>query len=145
MNTEGSAGLRFAGYASVFDHPDRGGDIVLKGAFARAVKTGAAGFPLLWQHDPSNPIGRLERLEEDARGLRVIARLSQHTQSAREAAALLSEGAIWGLSFGYRARGARPRMQGRGRILEDLDLIEISLVTFPMHPLAKVHALQSVE
>jgi HK97 family phage prohead protease len=63
---------RFAGYAAIFDHPDRGGDIVRKGAFARAAK---AGLPLLWQHDQGRRIGFVERVEEDARGLRVIAQM----------------------------------------------------------------------
>src|SRR3546814_5408994 len=73
--TSGGA-VRFAVYASVFDHADRSGDIVRKGAFARAVAAGPKGVPLLWQHDPKRPIGRIERIEEDVRGLRVIGRLS---------------------------------------------------------------------
>ena len=101
--TSGGA-VRFAGYASVFDHADRSGDIVRKGAFAQAVAAGPKGVPLLWQHDPKRPIGRIERIEEDARGLRVIGRLSGASGPGRDAAALLKDGAINGLSFGYRAR-----------------------------------------
>lgn len=52
--------LRFAGYAAVFDRVDRGGDIVRRGAFARAVQAGAGRVPLLWQHDAGKPIGRIE-------------------------------------------------------------------------------------
>src|SRR3546814_2032367 len=94
--TSGGA-VRFAGYASVFDHADRSGDIVRKGAFARAVAAGPKGVPLLWQHDPKRPIGRIERIEEDARGLRVIGRLSGASGPGRDAAALLKDGAINGL------------------------------------------------
>src|SRR3546814_9954326 len=83
--TSGGA-VRFAGYASVFDHADRSGDIVRKGAFARAVAAGPKGVPLLWQHDPKRPIGRIERIEEDARGLRVIGRLSGASGPGRDAA-----------------------------------------------------------
>jgi len=130
--------VRFAGYAAVFDRTDRGGDVVRKGAFARAVAAGAEQVPLLWQHRSGEPIGRIERIAEDERGLRVIARLSTDAAAGREAAALLKDGAVGGLSFGYRVRAARP---GAVRELTDLDLVEISLVTFPMQPLARVHAL----
>ncbi|ARS29109.1 HK97 family phage prohead protease [Sphingomonas sp. KC8] len=130
--------VRFAGYAAVFDRVDRGGDVVRPGAFARAVAAGPAGVPLLWQHDPAKPIGRIEYLSEDARGLRVIGRLSTRSAAAREAAALLRDRAVEGLSFGYRVRGSVERTT---RELKDLDLIEVSLVTFPMQPKARVHAV----
>ncbi len=127
--------MRFAGYAAVFDRVDRGGDVVRAGAFARSVKRGAGAVPLLWQHEAGRPIGRIEYLREDERGLRVIARLSE---SASEAAALLKEGAVSGLSFGYRVREARG---DKPRELTDLELVEVSLVTFPMQPKARVHAV----
>jgi len=129
--------MRFAGYAAVFGRVDRGGDVVRAGAFARSVKRGAAGVPLLWQHQAGRPIGRIDYLREDKRGLRVIGRLSDGA-AGREAAALLKEGAVGGLSFGYRVRDAI----GEGpRELTDLDLVEVSLVTFPMQPRARVHAV----
>jgi uncharacterized protein len=81
--------MRIAGYAAIFDHPDRGGDIVRKGAFARAAK---AGLPLLWQHDRTRRIGFVERLEEDERGLRLIAQLDPQAPPVMDGA---------GLSFGY--------------------------------------------
>lgn len=130
--------MRFAGYAAIFDRPDRGGDVVRAGAFGRSLKRGAGAVPLLWQHDPARPVGRIEYLREDRRGLRVIARLSDGA-TGREAAALLKEGAVAGLSFGYRVRkekGAAPRE------LEEVELVEISLVTVPMQPKARVHAVQ---
>ena len=127
--------LRLAGYASVFDRPDRGGDIVRPGAFARAVRA-AARLPLLWQHAAAEPIGFVEQASEDARGLRVVARVVAGVARGDDAAALLRAGALGGLSFGYRVRASRP---GRGyRELTDLDLIEVSLVTFPMQPAARV-------
>ena len=102
---------------------------------------GPARVPLLWQHEAGTPIGRIERLAEDRRGLRVIARLSDGSAAAREAAALLRDGAVGGLSFGYRVRagrGAAPRE------LTDLELVEVSLVTMPMQPAARVHAVESL-
>lgn len=128
--------MRFAGYAALFDVADRSGDVIRPGAFARAVARGPEGVPLLWQHRPERPIGRIEQIREDRRGLRVIARLSG---AAEEAAALLRDGAVGGLSFGYRVTAGAPR--ARGRELTDLDLVEVSLVTFPMQPGARVHAI----
>ena len=130
--------MRFAGYAALFDRVDRGGDIVRPGAFARAVAAGPARVPLLWQHEPDRPIGRIERIAEDGRGLRVIARLAEGSAAGRDAAALLRDGAVGGLSFGYRVKGKR---DGPHRELTDLDLVEVSLVTFPMQPAARVHAV----
>ena len=129
--------MRFAGYAAIFDRPDRGGDVVRAGAFERSLARGPGAVPLLWQHDTSRRVGRIEYLKEDRRGLRVIARLYGGTHG-REAAARLRDGRVAGLSFGYRAR----QVYGKGlRELIDLDLIEISLVTKPMQPKARVHAV----
>lgn len=124
----GEVSARFAGYAAVFDVPDRGGDVVRRGAF-RAPRT----VPLLWQHSGA-PIGAVEWLEEDSRGLRVIGRVTQPRLAQAVAA-----GRVTGLSFGYRVRVAR---QGTYRELEGLDLIEVSLVEQPMQPLARVHAVE---
>jgi len=120
--------LRFAGYAAVFDAVDRGGDIIRRGAF------GAVGpVPLLWQHRGA-PIGVIEQISEDARGLRVIGRVDD-----RKLAGLMQRGAVRGLSFGFRTRAAR---QGTYRELKGVDLIEISLVASPMQPAARVHAVE---
>lgn len=138
--------MRFAGYAAIFDRPDRGGDVVRAGAFERTLRRGAAAVPLLWQHDSGRPIGRVEYLREDKRGLRVIARLSGGA-AGREAAALLKDGAVRGLSFGYRVRAASGPSTGSGRMglreLRELDLVEVSLVTLPMQPKARVHAVEA--
>lgn len=131
--------MRFAGYAAIFGRPDRGGDVVRPGAFERSLKSGSGAVPLLWQHDVARPIGRIEYLKEDRRGLRIIARLSDGP-AGRRAAALLRDGKVAGLSFGYCARrtsGAAPRA------LEEVDLLEVSLVSVPMQPKARVHAVES--
>jgi HK97 family phage prohead protease len=120
--------MRMAGYAAIFDAPDKGGDIVRKGAFARAAK---AGLPLLWQHDTNRRIGFVESLSEDARGLRVIATLDGEEPAVRPGS---------GLSFGYKIRGMEKRTY---RELTDLDLIEVSVVTHPMQPLARVLAIET--
>jgi uncharacterized protein len=132
----GSAGgtIRFAGYAAVFGKPDKGGDIVRKGAFAESLKR-AAEIPLLWQHKSGAVIGRIEHLSEDERGLRVIATVSDDRVSR-----LLTMKRVDGLSFGYRVCEAKSA--GGLRELVELDLIEVSLVASPMQPRARVHAVE---
>lgn len=136
-----SGGVRFAGYAALFDREDRGGDIIRKGAFARAIRLWAGrAVPLLWQHRPDRPIGRIDSMAEDERGLRVIGQVADTAgEAGREAATLLKAGAVNGLSFGYRVT----RADGRSpRVLKDLELVEVSLVRFPMQPGARVHAIE---
>ncbi len=119
--------VRFAGYAALFDRVDRGGDIIRKGAFAAA----SAPVPVFWQHDQTRRIGEVEALNEDSRGLRVIARVTDE--------AAVRPGA--GLSFGYRVIGSHG---GTNRELTALELIEVSVVRQPMQPLARVHAVEHV-
>jgi HK97 family phage prohead protease len=134
--------MRFAGYAALFGREDRGGDVIAAGAFADSLaRRAAAGepLPLLWQHDAGQPIGVVEGISEDERGLRVIARLAPRPGVAARAAEQLRLGRIDGLSFGYRvveAEGERPRRLNR------LDIVEVSLVAHPMQPLARVHAVE---
>lgn len=133
-------GRVISGYASVFGRKDQGGDIVLPGAYAESLrKLQAAGrrAKMLWQHDPAQPIGVWDEMREDGRGLLVKGRILTEVEKGREAAALLSAGAIDGLSIGYRT--LRAERDGKGqRLLQELDLWEVSLVTFPMLPEARV-------
>jgi uncharacterized protein len=135
LSRERERGIRFAGYAAVFDRPDKSGDIVRKGAFARALER-AGEVPLLWQHRAGAVIGRVEHLSEDERGLRVIGAVGD-----ARASRLLRNGKVDGLSFGYRVRDAKSA--GSCRELIELDLIEVSLVANPMQPKARVHAVES--
>jgi hypothetical protein len=128
-----------AGYASVFGVPDRGGDVVVAGAF----RSHRGGVPLLWQHDVKEPIGFVETIMEDSRGLRVVARVVARGRG-EQATALLRAGAIDGLSFGYRVKASAPDRTMGVRRLSALELIEVSLVTFPMQPLARVLGVSTV-
>lgn len=129
-------GLRFAGYAALFGRRDAGRDVIRPGAFARTLAERRAPLPLCWQHRPELRVGWIERVAEDARGLRVIARLDNPDGGA---ALALKRGSVHGLSFGYRARGFR--RDAAGRELTDIDLFEVSLVTHPMQPGARVHLI----
>ena len=128
--------LRFAGYAALFGRPDGARDTIHPGAFARTLAGRSGPLPLYWQHHPDQRIGWIERAEEDARGLRVIARIDN---PASRAAHLLASRAVDGLSFGYRALSARH--EAGGRQLDEIDLFEVSLVTHPLQHAARVHLL----
>jgi len=126
--------LRFAGYAALFDIADAARDTIRRGAFTRSLAEREGLLPLYWQHRPDQPIGVIEQIAEDARGLRVIARIDRPDSRA---AHLLAAGKVDGLSFGFRTRAARQSEAGRELI--DIDLFEVSLVTHPLHPMARVH------
>ena len=135
-------GTKIEGYASYFGMADQGNDIVQKGAYARGLKRLAdkgGRVKMLWQHDPSMPIGIWDEVREDDRGLFVKGRILTDVEKGREAAALIAAGAIDGLSIGYRTVTAEKDAKGR-RLLSELELWEVSLVTFPMLPEARVGA-----
>ena len=135
-------GSVIAGYASIFGVRDQGGDIVLPGAYSASLQRLSAGggrVRMLWQHDAGQPIGVWDEVREDARGLWVKGRLLTEVARAREAAALMAAGAVDGLSIGYRTVKAE-KLAGGGRKLLELELWEVSLVTFPMLPVARVSA-----
>jgi HK97 family phage prohead protease len=129
------------GYASLFGETDLGGDLIIKGAFADSLKkTGAERVRMLFQHDPAQPIGVWEEIREDSMGLRVRGRLCLKVEKAREVWALIEQGGIDGLSIGFKAVNARRDARSGVRRLERIDLWEISIVTFPMLPAARVSA-----
>ncbi|WP_286691770.1 MULTISPECIES: HK97 family phage prohead protease [unclassified Brevundimonas] len=125
------------GYASLWGVADLAGDVVVRGAFAPSVaRRGSAGVRMLYQHGERTPVGVWTRIEEDDRGLRVEGRILDITPEGRMAAALVRAGALDGLSIGFRA--IRARRDGRLRVLAEVDLWEVSLVTFPMLPGARL-------
>ena len=133
-------GTQLEGYASLFGLTDQGGDIVRRGAYAASLKRLAARgdkVRMLWQHDPAKPIGVWDEIREDEKGLWVKGRLLPEIGQAREAAALIAAGAIDGLSIGYRTISDERDAKGR-RLLSEVELWEVSLVTFPMLAEAKV-------
>lgn len=136
-----SGDYEFEGYASLFGVADLGRDVVMAGAFAETLRRrGAGGIRMLWQHDPAEPIGRWLAISEDRTGLRVRGRLNPAVAKAREVAALLRDGGVDGLSIGFRVVEARRERAPPLRRLFKLDLWEVSIVTFPMLPGARVDA-----
>ena len=143
--TEVDADGTFTGYASLFGVADLGRDIVMPGAFRDSLRRrGAGGVKMLYQHDPADPIGVWLDLREDDRGLRATGRLMTEIARAREVLSLMRAGVLDGLSIGFRTvRGRQDRKSGTRRLLE-IDLWEISVVTFPLLPDARVAAVKTV-
>ncbi len=133
----------FEGYASVFNVVDRGNDLIEPGAFKRSLRDrGAGGVKFLWQHDPKEPVGILDEIFEDSKGLFIRGRLILDVERAREAYQLLGVGALDGLSIGFHTLKSKQRSDGV-RILHQVDLWEISLVTFPMNEQARISSFKT--
>lgn len=133
----------FRGYASLFGKADLAGDVVEPGAFARSLgRRGAGGIRMLYQHDPAQPIGAWLDIAEDGRGLVVRGRLTPGVARAREALELMRAGALDGLSIGFRTVRARKDARTGLRHIVEADLWEISVVTFPMQPGARVESVK---
>lgn len=127
------------GYASLFGEVDQARDMVMPGAFTQTLKLrGLRRIPMLFQHDPSEPVGVWHELVEDFRGLRARGKLIPDVARARELLALLDAGAIDGLSIGYKTVRGQIDPKTRVRKLYQVDLWEISIVTFPLLAGARV-------
>ena len=136
----------FEGYGSVFNNTDLGNDIIKKGAFEKSLrKKGPKGVKMLYQHKSDMPIGVYEKIMEDEKGLYVKGKLALGTQAGKEAYELMKMGALSGLSIGFRTneKGYHYDKRTRKRIIEEVELMEVSLVTFPMNPKAQVDMVKS--
>lgn len=124
------------GWAAVYEEPDLNGDVILPGAFAKSIRiTGVSGVKLLYQHDMKEPVGRWLSFEERAAGLYARGEIVLATQRAREAANLIAAGVLDGLSIGFSTVKSKKRERRR---IEIADLWEVSIVTFPMAPKARI-------
>lgn len=131
------------GYASLFGAIDQARDMVMPGAFSASLsRRGVRRIPMLFQHDPAEPVGIWLDLREDARGLYARGRLIPDVMRARELLALLRAGASDGLSIGFKTVKGCVDPRSRVRKLIEVDLWEISLVTFPLLAGARVHAVK---
>lgn len=135
--------LLIHGYASLWGVADLNGDVVARGTFSNSLaKTGAGGVRMLHQHEGRAAVGVWDRMVEDERGLFVEGRIMDWSAEGRFARALSRAGALDGLSIGFRS--SRARREGRLRVLVEVELWEVSLVTFPMLPGARFRVVQDL-
>ena len=138
----------FEGYASVFENTDLGNDVIKTGAFKKSLrKRGYKGVKLLYQHKSDMPIGVFDSIKEDDNGLYVKGRLALKTTAGRDAYELLKMGALDAMSIGFRANPQEISYDKRTqkRNIGEVDLLEISLVTFPMNPQALIRSVKANE
>ena len=138
----------FEGYASVFENTDLGNDVIKTGAFTKSIKERThKGIKLLYQHKSDMPIGVFDEIKEDSHGLHVKGRLALKTAAGRDAYELLKMGALDAMSIGFRANPEEISYDKRSqkRTIGEVDLLEISLVTFPMNPQAVVRSVKADE
>lgn len=137
----------FSGYGSVFGTVDSYREVVAPGAFSESlaeIKSKGRPVPVLWQHRSGEPIGVYTSLVEDAHGLKVEGQLIiDGVARAKEAHALMKAGAVSGLSIGYYVREDSWDEKERVRTLKKVELVEISLVTFPANDDARIDAIKS--
>lgn len=137
---DGDSGV-FEGYGSVFGNVDSYNEIVDKGAFVSSLQKWMPA--LLWQHSAYTPIGIYTEMREDEHGLYVKGQLNLEVQQGREAYSLLRQGALKGLSIGFITEKDRYDTEKRVRHLEQVRLMEVSLVTFPANPESNVDRVKS--
>ena len=139
---------KFEGYGSIFGNKDLGNDVIEKGAFMRSLKRKKPHqIKLLYQHKTDMPIGVFEEIKEDQQGLYVKGKLALQTQAGKEAYELMKMGALDGLSIGFKVNPDQVSYdkRSRRRMIKEVDLMEISLVTFPMNPKATVRSVKASE
>lgn len=137
---------KFCGYASVFNLEDSYQDIVLPNSFKKTLelkKNVGREIKLLWQHSPEKPIGVFDKIEEDSIGLYVEGRILMDVEKGREAYALMKSGAVSGLSIGYSVKSANIDKNTGIRTIYEIDLFEISVVTFPANKYANITYVKS--
>jgi len=139
---------KFSGHGSVFHVVDGARDVIVPGAFTKSLevwkqKNRLPG--LFWQHNTSKPIGKYLAMEEDEKGLFVEGQLlKDEVQQAGEAYALLKAGAISGLSIGYNEVVAEWDREAKINTLKEIDLWEVSLVSFPCNDQARVETVKNL-
>ena len=133
------------GYASIFGNVDKGGDIVAPGAFKKSIKARKGKvLPMLWNHDPGHPIGKWTVIEEDERGLKIEGRITPGVSKGAEVLAMVRDGVIDGMSIGYATIKADYDEVTGVRTLKEVELWEVSLVTFPMNTEATVQGVKAL-
>lgn len=138
----------FLGYASVFNVVDQQNEQVAQGAFTKTLlqwQRNKQMPKMLWQHDPKSPIGLWRHIVEDEHGLRVEGQLMIDLRQGQEAYMLLKKGIVDGLSIGFTVTRVRKNYLTKTRILEEISLYEISLVTFAANPQARILSCKTID
>ncbi|MBL8548388.1 MAG: HK97 family phage prohead protease [Hyphomonadaceae bacterium] len=129
------------GYAALFGAADLVGDVVRAGAFRESLARRRAPLPLLLHHEQRLLAGRWREAREDGRGLFLRGLIEADAPAARRARRMLERG-VDGLSIGFITHASEP-IKGGGRLLIELELLEVSIVALPMQPLARLNTTRA--
>lgn len=133
----------FEGFASTFGNTDEYGDVIREGAFKASIKN-PKRIKMLWSHDMSNPIGVWQSFEENSKGLVARGQLALGVQRGKEAHELMRLGAVDALSIGFRVPKNGSQFENETRILTKIDLLEVSVVSIPANPKARIQAVKEL-
>lgn len=139
-----SRDIKISGYASIFGIVDHHNDIVVKGAFANSIKNKGDSIKFLWQHDQKEPIGKIDYISEEERGLYIEATITSGTRKGLEAIDLLKKNILDGLSIGFNVVESTFD-EKHHRVISNLDLWEVSLVTFPANEGSKIFQQKNID
>ena len=147
LNTKNLGENYVSGYASVFGVKDHHNDIVSMGSFNNSIQKFVSGksIPLLWQHMHDKPIGNIEQILEDEYGLYIVAKILPNITYGREALELIKSGIICCFSIGFNPMKHYYDYDQDARIIEEIDLWEVSLVTFPANEHSSITAFRQLE
>lgn len=139
-NDDGDSSCKFEGFASTYNNVDLVNDIVMPGAFEKSLSRRKP--KLLLQHDFTQPIGVITETQETSKGLYIKGKLLKGIKAADETSILMKNGVIDSMSIGYNVLDSERTSEGN--LLKEIDLHEVSLVTFPANPMAVVTSVKNV-
>lgn len=145
FKSEDDGRLTITGYAAYFNNIDSYKDVILPGAFSKTIEERSGRIAFCYQHDIFSPIAKIESLSEDAKGLFVTAKISA---SEEDIQTKIKEGIISEMSIGYspvKSKNGNAMGYEDARLLEEIKLFEISLVTIAANPLAVITGMKSDE
>ena len=137
----------FEGYGSCFNNIDGHGEIVATGAFTQSLQNHRqkGTMPaMLWQHQQDNPVGVFTAMAEDSKGLHVVGQLAMQTVKGAETFQFLKIRAVTGLSVGFCTKAETRDKKTGTRIINEVDLHEVSIVTFPANSEARIQTVKSI-
>lgn len=139
---ETESGLTITGYGAVFGNVDSYGDIITNGAFVKTIAERKGRIAFCYQHDIWNPIGKIQEISEDEKGLKITVKISEAEEDIQTK---IKEGILSEMSIGYRTMNSRQETQNgqQVNVLTEIKLIEVSLVTVAANPLAVIESMKS--
>jgi HK97 family phage prohead protease/HK97 family phage major capsid protein len=127
---KGSKSLKIAGYANTITK-DRAGDVVTAEAWAKGVENFRKNPVMLYQHKHDTPIGRIEKIVVDTKGIYVEGAVSEAAEKIHGIQTLIKDGALKSFSVGFRVKDGKYNRNDDSMTITEVELLEISVVSVP--------------